>query len=409
MPHSTTPECRHRDNQPLGDLKGPSDQTPRALSCYKKTLDISPYRLGMLITGNSLEIHLIAVVDNEPHILDQIELTGAREKERTIQTPDGTVLITKQDRGRVRFVFLEQLMAVTFSNLSRPGGMHVSILSAHLDARGKPKHGATYQSYQTIFVPRLPSHEEDIQSLRSAVATNNQTYHGLADPFSVSEFCRGLKDTFANWENLRSRERILAIRLVANETLLKSGVYPCYFPEGQISDWSAFSPHKLCRFVPTEWSMYRSPAFVDEDNLTRQEQLQFATTLYEELRNVEQCWDVLRYVTGKDTGILDAARLPAELAKVAMFAQHVAIPQDHRSVTRYDMLLDSITCETRDADVTSFLGAFYRHEPNLSLEQRVRRKLHLPYLYHQRDAAAVSDLVWREWQSQVTSRRPAGS
>ena len=93
----------------------------------------------MLITGNSLEIHLIAVVDNEPHILDQIELTGAREKERTIQTPDGTVLITKQDRGRVRFVFPEQLMAVTFSNLSRPGGMHVSILSAHLDARGKPK------------------------------------------------------------------------------------------------------------------------------------------------------------------------------------------------------------------------------------------------------------------------------
>jgi len=102
----------------------------------------------------------------------------------------------------------------------------------------------------------------------------------------------------------------------------------------------------------------------------------------------------LRYVTGKDTGILDAARLPSELSKVALCAQQLAIPQDHLSATRYDLLLDSITSVTKEG---CFLGEFYRHEPTLSWDQRLRRKLNLPYLYHQRDAAAVANLVRREW------------
>jgi hypothetical protein len=394
MPNSPTTERSQLHNQALSDLKAPLTYPARALSCYKKTIEIAPYRLGILIKSHSLEVHILATVDNEPRILDQVELTGMRKKDRTIQTPGGAVHIAKHDRGKLRFVFSEQSMAVTFSNLSKPGGMSVSVVTAQLDERGKPRIGATFQKHQTIFIPRLPAHEGEIEHLTCAVATDTRHFSGLSDPLSVSAFCIGLKHAFAGWESSMPRERILAIRLVANETLLNSGVYPCYFPEGIVSDWGSFSPRKLCRFVPAEWSMYRSPDFVDETHLSRQDQLEFATALYEELRTVEQTWNVLRYVTGKDTGILDAARLPSELSKVALCAQQLAIPQDHLSATRYDLLLDSITSVTKEG---CFLGEFYRHEPTLSLDQRLRRKLNLPYLYHQRDAAAVANLVRREW------------
>jgi hypothetical protein len=206
-----------------------------------------------------------------------------------------------------------------------------------------------------------------------------------------------MKDIFYRWSELQPRERILAIRQQANETLMLSGVYPCYFPEGQVSSWTSFSPDKLCRFIPAEWSIYRSPDFVDKNSLTPREEVHFASSLYAELRSAEQTWLVLRYLAGKDTGALDAAHLPLQLTTIAKAARELAITCAPEEAIRLDMLLDSITTETKDHDARSFLGERYRHSPILAFEDRLRRKLGLPYLFHQRDAAEAARMVRREW------------
>jgi hypothetical protein len=368
-----------------------------ALSRYKQITDLPPFKLGLLINAHSLEVQVLRTNGEEAHIIDTIELTGQRSKDRQVRADGGTVDISKPDRGKLKFQVRGDSFVVGYSNLAKAGGMNVSILSSKLDADGRRMIGARNQHLETVFIPRLPSHENDILQLSSAVAANRHRLCGLTDQLTILEFCRGMKDIFARWTELQPRERILAIRQQANESLMRSGVYPCYFPEGQIPKWKAFSPDKPCRFIPAEWSLYRSADFVEQETLTPREEIHFAASLYAELRHVEQTWLVLRYLAGKETGALDAAHLPLELTKIGEAAKNLAIIPSHSEAVRYDMLLDSITTETNDNDAQSFLGERYQHLPSLSLEERLRRRLHLPYLFHQRDTAEVSRLVRRTW------------
>jgi hypothetical protein len=368
-----------------------------ALSRYKHLTALDPFKLGLLVTARGLELHLLRIVDDTAHIIDRFELTGQRSKDRYAHADGRSVAILKPDRGKLIFQVQGDRSVVSYSNLSKVGGMLLHIHSYKLNPNGRRVVGASNQSLEHVFIPRLPSDPNDILQLSSAVAANRHRLAGLSDSRSHSEFCRGMKGIFHRWNELQPRERILAIRQQANETLMLSGVYPCYFPEGQIASWSAFSPNTPCRFIPAEWSIYRSPDFVEQKTLTPREEVHFAASLYAELRGAEQTWLVLRYLAGKHTGALDASRLPRALAKIAEAARSLAITCSPEEAIHLDMLLDSITTETTDHKTRSFLGERYRHSPTFNFEDRLRQKLGLPYLFHQRDAAEAARRIRREW------------
>lgn len=251
-----------------------------ALSRYKHVTDLAPFKLGLLITAHGLEVHLLQTGNDTAQIVGQFELTGQRAKDRYVHADRRTVSISKPDRGKLKFQVEGASFVVAYNNLSKTGGMNLFILSSKLDSGGRKMIGARNQSLESIFIPRLPSDQNDIVQLRSDVAAQRHRLSGLSDPISLREFCLGMKDIFHRWKDLQPRERILAIRQLANETLMLSGVYPCYFPEGQIAKWGSSSPGKLCRFVPAEWSIYRSPDFVEQKALTPRQEIHFGASLY---------------------------------------------------------------------------------------------------------------------------------
>ena len=372
-----------------------------ALSRYKHITELSPFKLGLLITAHSLEVHLLRQAKDGPEILDQIELTGRSVKDRRIEFAGHTISITKPDRGTLVFRVEGALFAVNYSSRTKPGGTNVCILSSKLEANGQRQLGARNQQLISIFVPRLPSPEHEIAQLSSAVAANTHRLAGLSDRLSIGEFCKEMGSVFDKWESLQPRERRLLVRTTANELLMLSGVYPCYFPDEQTERANILYANKPCRFIPTQWSLYTAPAFIEKDILTGRDESHFAASLYAELRHVEQMWLVLRYLGGKtDTGALDKTYLPRELEAVIEAAEDLPIVPTRLESAHYDRLLDSITSETTNRAIQSFLGIHYRHPPELSCEDRLRQRLGLPYLFHQRDAAEIARTIRREWRRQ---------
>jgi hypothetical protein len=369
-----------------------------ALSRYKHIAELPPFKLGLLITAHSLEVHILRQDKDGPEIIDHIELTGRSVKDRRIEFANHSISIRKPDRGTLAFRVDGALLAVNYSSRTKPGGTSVCILSSKLDPSGRRQIGARNQHLTSIFVPRLPSPEHEIAQLSSAVAAKTHRLAGLSDRLSIAEFCKEMRSVFDRWTSLQPRERRLLVRTTANELLMLSGVYPCYFPDEQTERANILYAQKPCRFVPTQWSLYTAPAFMEKGILTARDESHFAASLYSELRHVEQMWLVLRYLAGKtDIGALDVTYLPRELDAVIKAAESLPIVPKSSGSAHYDRLLDSITSESTNSGIQSFLGVHYRHPPELSLEDRLRQRLGLPYLFHQRDAAEIARTIRREW------------